>query len=347
MSDNASDLARRMARQAEAVCRHYLSNGRREGRYWLVGDARNTPGRSMFVRLKGTESGKGAAGKWTDAATGEHGDLLDVIRETRGLVDFKDVADEARTFLSLPHPEPEWQSSPQQTPAPTGSPEAARRLFAISRPIPGTVVDTYLRTRGITALYGTGSLRFHPRCFYRPDEHSPTESWPAMIASVTDLGDRITGAHRTWLAPDGSGKAPVGTPRRGMGGLLRHAVRVGVAHYVLAAGESIQTLPSLRMAAPRMPMVAALSAAHLAAILFPATLRRLYIVRDDDPAGDGARDSLIERANAVGIDAIALSPTLGDFNEDLRLLGIMALWANVRVQLAPEDVARFMAVEAM
>jgi hypothetical protein len=66
MSDNASELARRMARQAEAVCRYYLSNGRREGRYWLVGDARNTPGRSMFVRLKGPESGKGAAGKWTD-----------------------------------------------------------------------------------------------------------------------------------------------------------------------------------------------------------------------------------------------------------------------------------------
>lgn len=134
MSDNAFDLARRMARQAEAVCRHYLSNGRREGRYWLVGDARNTPGRSMFVRLKGAESGKGAAGKWTDAATGEHGDLLDVIRETRGLVDFKDVAEEARTFLSLSHPEPERQSSPRQAPAPTGSPEAARRLYAMSQP---------------------------------------------------------------------------------------------------------------------------------------------------------------------------------------------------------------------
>ncbi|MHB1218062.1 MAG: hypothetical protein ACYC1L_07690 [Alphaproteobacteria bacterium] len=66
MSDNASDLARRMARQAEAVCRHYLSNGRREGHYWLVGDVRNTPGWLMFVRLKGSESGKGAAGKWTE-----------------------------------------------------------------------------------------------------------------------------------------------------------------------------------------------------------------------------------------------------------------------------------------
>ena len=90
---DASELAIRLGRQAEAVCRHYLTCGHREGRYWLVGDVRNTPGRSMFVRLKGGETGKGAAGKWTDAATGEHGDLLDVIRESCGLVDFKDVAD--------------------------------------------------------------------------------------------------------------------------------------------------------------------------------------------------------------------------------------------------------------
>ncbi|NDV87409.1 hypothetical protein GTW51_11935 [Aurantimonas aggregata] len=66
MPDNASHLAHRLARDAEAVCRHYLSNGRREGRYWLVGDVNNTLGRSMFVRLKGSDSGKGAAGKWTE-----------------------------------------------------------------------------------------------------------------------------------------------------------------------------------------------------------------------------------------------------------------------------------------
>ena len=61
---DASELAHRLARDAGVVCRHYLSAGRREGRYWLVGDVRNTPGRSMFVRLK--ESPKGPAGKWTD-----------------------------------------------------------------------------------------------------------------------------------------------------------------------------------------------------------------------------------------------------------------------------------------
>ncbi len=343
---DASELAQRLGRQAEAVCRHYLSAGHREGRYWLVGDVRNTPGRSMFVRLKGADSGKGAAGKWTDAATGEHGDLLDVIRESCGLIDFKDVADEARTFLSLPHPEPDPDHQRRPASAPTGSPEAARRLFAMSRPITGTVVESYLRKRGITALHGTGSLRFHPRCYYRPDEHSPTETWPAMIASVTDLEGRITGVHRTWLSPEGSGKAPIDTPRRAMGDLLGHAVRFGTAHDVIAAGEGIETILSLRMTLPDLPMAAALSAAHLSAILFPATLRRLYIARDDDPAGDGARDSLVERAQTAGIEAIVLSPTLGDFNEDLRTLSIGALRAAIRQQLAPEDVARFLALAA-
>ncbi len=344
---DASELAVRLGRQAEAVCRHYLTSGHREGRYWLVGDVRNTPGRSMFVRLKGGETGKGAAGKWTDAATGEHGDLLDVIRESCGLVDFKDVADEARTFLSMPHPEPEHlHDGERKSPAPSGSAEAARRLFAMTQPISGTLVKTYLRTRGITDLNGTGSLRFHPRCYYRPDEHSPTETWPAMIASVTDLAGRQTGAHRTWLAPDGSDKAPIDTPRRAMGDLLGHAVRFGVAGDVMAAGEGIETMLSLRMALPTMPMAAALSAAHLSAILFPDTLRRLYIARDNDPAGDGAMATLIERANAAGIEVVVVSPTLGDFNEDLRLAGLDSLRAAARVQIAPQDVARFMALAA-
>src|ERR1700752_3966881 len=100
-SGGEKELARRFPPNTEAVCRHYLSNGHRQGRYWRVGDVLNNPGRSMFVRVKGPESGKGAAGKWTDAATGEHGDLLDVIRESCGLVEFRDIADEARRFLGL------------------------------------------------------------------------------------------------------------------------------------------------------------------------------------------------------------------------------------------------------
>jgi len=352
MTNDAADLARRLAVHAEAVCRHYLSNGRRQGRYWMVGDVRNTPGRSMFVRLAGRESGKGAVGKWTDAASGEHGDLLDVIRESCGFTAFADVAQEARALLSLPHPEPEPKARHgRQTPVPTGSPEAARRLWHMSRPIAGTLAATYLRNRGITDLRGAESLRFHPRCYYRPFEDAPTETWPAKIAAVTDLRDRITGVHRSWLDPDGFstatlGKAPIDTPRRAMGDLLGHAVRFGVAGDVMAAGEGIETMLSLRMALPGMPTAAALSAAHLAAILFHDTLRRLYIARDNDPAGNAAVSALTERAQDLGIEAITLSPTLGDFNEDLRLLGLDALRAALRVQLAPQDVARFLALVA-
>jgi hypothetical protein len=214
----------------------------------------------------------------------------------------------------------------------------------MARPIAGSVVETYLRKRGITALLGTGNLRFHPRCYYRPDEHGPTETWPALIAAVTDLDGRLTGVHRTWLAPDGSGKAPIATPRRAMGDLLGHAVRFGVARDVLAAGEGIETMLSLRTALPRLPMVAALSSAHLAALLFGPDLRRLYIARDADPAGDAARDILIDRASSAGIEAIPLSPILGDFNDDLRRLGLETLRAALRVQIAPEDVARLMEV---
>ena len=207
-------------------------------------------------------------------------------------------------------------------------------------------METYLRNRGITALHGTGNLRFHSHCYYRPDDHSPTETWPAMIAAVTDLDGRLTGAHRTWLAPDGSDKAPIATPRRAMGDLLGHAVRFGVAQDVMTAGEGIETVLSLRCAMPTMPMAAALSAAHLGAVLFPSTLRRLYIARDDDPAGDGAMATLVDRAQEVGIEAVVISPRLGDFNEDLRLLGIDALRAASRVQIAAQDVARFMELAA-
>ena len=342
MPDSASELARRLARNAEAVCRHYLSNGRREGRYWLVGDVENSPGRSLYVRLRGPESGKGAAGHWTDAAEGLHGDLLDLMAAAKHLTDFRDVLDEARRFLSLPQPE---RRDDLATPARTGSPEAAHRLWAISRPIRGTAVEAYFRTRGITALRNCTSLRFHPRCFYRPDRHddpSVRTSWPALVAAVTDLEGTITGVHRTWLHPCGGGKAAVFTPRRAMGDLLGHGVRFGHATDAMAAGEGIETMLSLRQVAPTLPSVAALSAAHLAALVLPSTLRRLYIAEETDQAGRHGARRLAERAEAQGVEARSLTTPMQDLNAYIMVHGAEDLRALVRVQLAPEDVGRFL-----
>ena len=338
MSESIADLARRLAREAEAVCQHYLSNGRRLGRYWIVGDIDNTPGRSLYVRLHGADSGKRAAGKWTDAATGEHGDLLDLIAGTRRLSDMREVLAEARRFLRLPRCDPPRR----QVPAPTGSPAAARRLFAMARPLRGTLAESYLRSRGITYLRDLSALRFHPRCFYRADDAAPRETWPVLLAAVTDPDGTITGVHRTWLARNGTGKAPIATPRRAMGQLLGNAVRFGAACDILAAGEAIETMLSLRCALPRLPMVAALSANHLAALALPSGLRRIYIARDNDNAGCRAAATLSGRAEASGIEALTLTPMADDFNADLRLFGRDVSASSLRAQLAPEDVAPFL-----
>ena len=130
MSSPAAEVARRLADDAEAVCRRYLSHGRREGHYWMVGDVRNSPGRSLYVRLSGTADGLRSAGKWTDAASGDHGDLLDVIAASCGHTSFRDTLDEALRFLSLPAVMP-GDRNPAPRKAPRGTPEAARRLDAV------------------------------------------------------------------------------------------------------------------------------------------------------------------------------------------------------------------------
>src|SRR5262249_8451918 len=89
--------------------------------------------------------GKGAAGKWTDAATAQHGDLLDLIALSCGLDRLADVLAEARRFLGLTQPAP---MALRAEPA-DGLPDTARRLLVMSYPLAGTVAETYLRNRGI------------------------------------------------------------------------------------------------------------------------------------------------------------------------------------------------------
>ena len=126
-----------------------------------------------------------------------------------------------------------------------------------------------------------------------------------------------------------------------MGLINGHGVRIGNVRGVVAVGEGLETMLSLRLALPDLPIVAAGSANHLDALLLPEGLHRLYVAEDDDPAGRRATASVMSRAEAAGIEAMRLAPALGDFNDDLRQLGREALHTALRVQLAPEDVERF------
>lgn len=338
MRPTASDAARALGRSAETVCRHYLSHGRRTGRYWIVGDVLNSPGRSLFVRLHGPECGPGASGKWTDAATGEHGDLLDLIRLASGLTSLNDAIEEARRFLSLPPPITRSIPRPPRIPS-VSTMEAARRLYAGTQPLKGTLAETYLRARGIDNDFIATPLRFHPRLLYRGGKAA--RSFPGLVAAVTDAHGCVTGVQRLFLDPKHPRKADVEDPRRALGHLLGNGVRLGDVSNVLAAGEGIETMLSLSTVIPNLPVVAASSAAHLAAFNLPANLTRLYIISDNDAAGRWAADSLEMRAKEIGVPWILhLIPTLKDFNDDLREFGARALAERLAPQLAPEERAQ-------
>lgn len=322
-------LAERLADNAVEVCAHYLSNGRRHGNYWLVGDVMNTKGRSLHVRLTGPR-----AGKWTDEATGEHGDLIDLIKLNRKIVAWPVVRDEIMTFLCEPRP----ALHPFVRPRSANSQDAAGRLFASARPLRGTLADIYLQRRGINAV-ATAALAFHPSCFYRESQDAPLLRLPALLARVTSLDGTLTGLLRIYLAADGRAKAAVSEPRLAMGNILGHGARFGEATEVLAAGEGVETMLALQTLLPTMPMVAALSAGHLGALQLPPALRRLYIAMEPDTAGKSATERLSARAFDAGIAVGFLTSVHDDWNTDLLRLGVGEARARALRQLMPEDLS--------
>jgi hypothetical protein len=335
MESPARVLSSGLAEHVEAVCRHYLSNGRRCGNYWIVGDVNNNAGRSLYVRLKGPLSGRGARGKWTDSATDQHGDLLDLIRAREGLASFRDTLHEARRFLRAPPaPSPvgrERRSSDRDTVA------LARKIWAASRPIADTPAAAYLRARKITADLDEAPLRYHPGLLYRDTPDLLPQRLPALVAAVTDNSGEIRGIHRTFLDPTRQDKARVSSPRRSLGAILGHGVRFGKIDDVAVVGEGIETVLSLKSALPELPMVAALSATHLAAWELPGALRRLFVACDNDAPGRNAARRLLIRAEARGVDAVMVSSLCSDFNSDLWVTSAYTLRTRVAAVLAGDS----------
>ena len=317
--NDAAALAGALAERAEAVCRRYLPAGRRQGRYWVAGDVNGAKGRSLFVRL----GPPGVPGKWTDAATGEHGDLLDLIRAQLGTGALRPALDEARAFLSLPAPAPVDDAGEESV---SERIARARRLWAACLPLAGTHAERYLRARAI-ARCGFAALRFHPRLHYR--DEAGFRRFPALVAAVTEPGGYVTGVHRTWLDPHRPAKAPVAAPRKTLGRTYGLAVRLGRPAGPLLVGEGLETVLSVLTAVPALAGAAALAAGSLGAFPPPRRVTRLLIARDRDTEGEAAAERLAMRCAEAGIDATVLVPECGDFNDDLRALGAGGLARRV------------------
>ncbi len=340
MHDRTKEIVLRLSERAEEACRRYLSNGRRVGNYWIVGDCRNAKGRSMYVRLKST--GTSPAGKWTDASCGEHGDILDIIAASIGDGSHNDAIIEAEKFLGS-SALPSFADCRASDRRPARAAQNATRLFASGRPVVGTLAERYLRSRGIAQHIAGSSIRFHPSC-YRAVHRSQQGVSPAMLAAVRDNDGRITGVMRTYLRRCDADVRVI--MRKAMGDLAGNGVRFGPNAAVMAVGEGVETVLSLRMAMPDMSMVAALSAAHVAAWNSPPSLRRIYIAVDRDAAGRNAAMRLRHRLEPVGVEVIYLTPERKDFNDDLIADGLSMLRVSIADQLQAEDRDRILGMRA-
>ncbi|MFM9979260.1 MAG: toprim domain-containing protein [Sphingomonadaceae bacterium] len=280
--------------------------------------------------------GQGARGKWQDAATGEHGDLLDLLAAREGHRGLAETLAEARRFLGNPDVAARdgyIRDVPFLTLTDTST--IARRIWDEGKPLSGTLAETYLSLRHLSPPYPR-DLRFHPALEYCDHETGGTAFHPALLAAVRDASGGLRGIQRCWLAPNGQ-KAALDDPRRSLGHIhgqgvwLRHDDREHPSGALLI-GEGVETVLSLAGIVPAAGMVAALSASHLAGFILPGWVRYLLIIRDNDPAGIRAARKLASRAAENGINVSILRPVLKDFNADLRLLGRDVLAANLQRQ---------------
>lgn len=307
-----SDIAAQLADRAEDLCRHLLPGGRREGAEWRCGSVQGEPGKSLGVHLNGTK-----AGRWADFATGESGDLLDLIEAVLNL-DTAGAIGWAKNWLGIDDPErasAPWaraRSKPEKRDEDAAKrTEAALAIWSASRPAPGTPVESYLRNRSIT-IPVPPTLRYNPGVKYAQSGLY----MPCMVAAIQAPDRRITGIHRTYIRDDGMGKAGVARPKMALGPIGRGAVRLGPAGSVLGIAEGIETSLSA-MQLFGVPVWCALGS-RFDRIALPEEVQRVIIFADSGEAGMDAANRALGAFNEQGRQTEICVPDLGDFNDVLR-----------------------------
>lgn len=196
----------------------------------------------------------------------------------------------------------------------------AKQVWTEALPIAGTIAETYLRGRGITCDFGQ-TLRFHGQCW-----HGPTSKrYPAMVALVQ--GSSQLAIHRTYLRPDGSGKANIHPAKLMLGAVAGGAVRLTDEPGSLVVAEGIETALSLASGLLRTTATiwAALSTSGIRALRLPEQAGRLTIASDGDTAGLEAANAMAARARALGWKVSLLpAPNGRDWNDILTTKGEVA-----------------------
>jgi phage/plasmid primase-like uncharacterized protein len=303
----AAEISRALADRVLDLAMDLLPGGHREGRHeWRAGSIAGEAGSSLGVHLSGHK-----AGVWSDFATGECGDALDLVRAALG-IGRAEALQWARRWLRIDECDA-WVPSRPAPVAPTGERIAwARRLWDRAHGASDSPVEHYLAGRGLS-LSPPPSLRWAPRCWHR----EARASLPAMIAKVVNVDTELIGVHRTYLTPDWRRRH-----RAALGPTAGGAVRLAEPQpgEWLVIAEGIETTLSV-MQATGLPGWAALSAGGIARLVLPTAIERVLICADNDRNGAGghaaraaAQRWLVEEREV----RVAVPPEQGhDFNDML------------------------------
>jgi hypothetical protein len=190
-----------------------------------------------------------------------------------------------------------------------GRVESALAIWQSARPAQGTLVESYLVSRGIHLL-PRGALRFHAGL-----KHPSGGIWPAMVALVTSGADGTPLAiHRTFLSPEAPGKASVDPAKMMLGPCRGGAVRLAESGELLMVGEGIETCLAAMQASGHTAW-AALSTSGLRSLDLPGDVRDVIILADGDEAGEAAAQDCAFRWRGERRVRIARPPQGLDFND--------------------------------
>lgn len=198
--------------------------------------------------------------------------------------------------------------------------KSAHDLFAAGVSCEGTPAETYLKARGIHGLrFGKlrATLRFHPAALHTPSG----QHLPALLAQIRGPQGAALGIHRTYLRPDGSGKAEVAPQKMMLGPSSGGAVRFGPDGRVIALAEGIETALSVSRAS-RLTTWATLSTSGLKGLILPPlpVAEVVIIAADNDAAGLAAAEATAARLEVEGRAVSVIYPPRpgADFNDVLR-----------------------------
>jgi DNA primase len=197
--------------------------------------------------------------------------------------------------------------------------EYARDIWERCDRIKGTLAEAYLRSRSINLPTFPEALGYLPRLEHRPSG----KTFPAMLAALVGNAGGVVAVQRTWLRPDGKGKADVQNAKMTVGPMGSAAVRLGTPSEILGLAEGVETALSAK-SIYQIPVWATLSANRLGKIELPKVVQSLVIFADDGEVGMRSAIEAAEIYEGKGLSVDVMPPRVhfgggvGDFNDALR-----------------------------